>query len=78
MAGQEQLWLELAVSPLAAMPTNPSSFVLALVGIVSWLSYEMHVRPGHEHRPRQPQTASASLKPHYRKKRRIQPRRRVA
>ena len=43
--------IEFGIHLLAAMPTNPSSLTLALVGVVSLLSYQLLVRPGREAQP---------------------------
>lgn len=77
MAGLELIGNHLTAPLLLAIPTNPSSFTLALVGVVSWFSYQMIVRPGQSDRPRQAISAPVVPQPHVRSKQ-IRPRRRVA
>ena len=43
----ETIWQQLET---VAEPTNPSSFTLALVGVTTYLCYQILVRPGHERR----------------------------
>lgn len=55
----ETVWQQLET---VAEPTNPSSFTLALVGVTTYLFYQILVRPGHERR-RTLESASSNAKP---------------
>ena len=52
----ESVW---SLQAAAAKPTNPSSFVLAVVGVVTYLCYHIIARPGYERR--RPLDASETL-----------------
>lgn len=42
---QESIW---RLSEAVAEPTNPSSFILAIVGVGTYLCYQILARPGRE------------------------------
>ena len=49
MLSQQHLWMESAATLAeTAIPTNPSSLTLALIGVVFFVSYFHLARPGHQ------------------------------